>query len=235
MGTNTWTYITALGSVAFGWFLSEVGQWFRTRKEDKKIRKKVLYFLLETHFTFKKLDITPIIEIFTEKIIARYPREQQTEATKTHVESFYKQVIGNLLEDEAANNIEELEENYKKSIEDLSLVDPIIAYRLKGKNNIIEIFDYLYDYFESAKEEFPDDASEIDRESEKLIEGVKPELLNEALRGIESEILEISLNIGLVTYLKAKKIINNSKAKLSSDKIKAIDTFLDKFIMQIRN
>jgi hypothetical protein len=37
MGKIDWTYVGALFSVAFGWFLNELGQWFRTRKEDKKI------------------------------------------------------------------------------------------------------------------------------------------------------------------------------------------------------
>ena len=44
MNNAVWTYISALGSVAFGWILNELGQAFKTRREDKKVKKKVLFY-----------------------------------------------------------------------------------------------------------------------------------------------------------------------------------------------
>jgi len=28
----SWTYVSAIGSLVIGWFLNELGQWFRARK-----------------------------------------------------------------------------------------------------------------------------------------------------------------------------------------------------------
>ena len=234
MTNNIWTYISALGSVAFGWLLNEMGQWFKLRREDKRIKKRVLFYLLETLYTFKQLDTSKDIELLTEKILLRLPKESQTVEGKLYIESFYKMIIPDLAEDAAADKLEELEDSYKKSIDELSLVDPISAYRLKGKNNIIETFDQLYDYFDEAKEYFPEESNEIQNQSEKVIEILKPELLKSSILDLIIEIKKISFSIGIVTWFRINKILSSkSKKAITKERDRAanIDAFLDKVII----
>ncbi|MBL7766777.1 MAG: hypothetical protein JNJ58_11825 [Chitinophagaceae bacterium] len=233
MSNNIWTYISALGSVAFGWLLNELGQWFKTRREDKRIKKKVLFYLLETLYAFRQLDTSEDIEIIAKKVLKRLPKEAQTEEGKKYLESFYKRIIPDLAEDDVADRLEELEDSYKKSIDDLSLVDPISAYRLKGKNRIIETFDQLSNYFDKLKEHFPDESDEIQNQSDTAIEFLKPELLNAAILDLVIEIKNISLSIGLITRYRANAIINISSTRslnMNKNRMDKIDALLDKLI-----
>jgi hypothetical protein len=231
MNNNIWTYFSALGSVAFGWLLNEMGNFLKTRREDKRIKRKVLFFLFETLYTFKKLDISKELELITEKIILKLPAEAQTDEGRHYLRTMYNPIISNLVENDVSENLLELEESYKKSIEELSLVDPISAYRLKGKNRILQTFDQLYDYFEDVKQQFPEESNDIESQSEKVFEQIKPELLNNSISDLEVEIKSISLSIGIWTRIKANKILNQSTNKeIDIKRNKQIDELLDKLM-----
>lgn len=231
MNNSIWTYFSALGSVAFGWLLNETGQFLKTRREDKRIKKKVLFLLFETLYTFKKLDFSKELEIITEKILARLPKEAQTDEGKFMLKEMYKPLFSNFIESDVSDNLIELEDSYKKSIEELSLVDPITAYRLKGKNKILQTFDQLNNYFEDAKLHYPEENIEITTQGETVMEIIKPELLKTSIFDIVEEIKRIALSIGIITRIKANKIINQRKDKiLDNKKEEQIEELLNKLM-----
>jgi hypothetical protein len=120
-----WTYITALFSITFGWFLNELGQWFRARQDDKKIKKQILYNLLETNFIFNQLDTSELVELLTERVLVRIPKHEQTEEVKQYLTQLYSGLIKGLVQDNVAENIEEIEEKYSNAVYSLSTIDPI--------------------------------------------------------------------------------------------------------------
>lgn len=231
MDKINWTYVAALFSVAFGWFLNELGQWFRTRKEDRKIKKQVLFYLLETHFTFNKLDTTEITNLLTEKVLARIPKNEQTEEAKQYINQLYSGMIGSFAEENVADSLEEIEEHYTKSISELSKLDPITAYRLNGKNKIFEVFDFLHDYYDEVKEKFPNEPG-LDEKIDLTVDTIKPEILKDAVSDLEDEIKGIAFSINLWTWYRAKKTIAKTKAKIRKDDEKKIDELLNKLIPQ---
>src|SRR6476661_2405384 len=143
MKENIWAYISAVISIGFGWLLNEISQYIRGRKEDKKIKKKVLFYLLELYFTLNQLDIKPFIDVVSKKILERLPKEEQDENLKNSIAILYQQLLGNLREKETAERLIELESNYRKSLEDLSLVDPIATYKLFGETEFFKIIEVL--------------------------------------------------------------------------------------------
>lgn len=86
-------------SVAIGWLLNELGQWFRTRRDDKKIKRKILYNLLETSYIFNQLDTSKFIDMLTERIILRIPKHEQTETVKQFLNQLYSRFIGGMVQD----------------------------------------------------------------------------------------------------------------------------------------
>ncbi len=136
-----WTYLTAITSVAFGWLLNELGQWLRTRLDDKKIKKRILYNLLETNFIFNQLDTTKITELLTERVILRIPEQGQTEEIKDYLNKLYSDMINNSIENDVAKNLENIEEKFNSAVDSLATIDPVTAYRLNGKTKILETFD----------------------------------------------------------------------------------------------
>jgi hypothetical protein len=230
MENHTWTYLSALGSVAFGWLLNETGQWLKGRKDDKKIKKTVLYNLLETYHIFKRLDNADIINQITEIVFKKIPKGEQTEELKKNLFTYYNLTLQELNEDHIAEELNNLENSFTKSVDDLSKVDPIRAYRLKGKTRIINVFDWLDDYFENLKNNFPADAIEIENATDKLIDKIRPEIITGAIKDLEEEIKKISLNISLITRYKANKIIRiHNKPAREEDKAK-VEVFLNNYL-----
>ncbi len=225
-----WTYITALFSIAFGWFLNELGQWFRTRQDDKKIKRKILYNLLETNFIFNQLDTSNIVELFTERILLRIPKDEQTEEVKQYLNQLYYGIIDNLIQDNVADNLESIEEKYTNAVDNLATIDPVTAYRLNGKTKIIETFDLLEDYYEDIKQQFPNDIDQMQGAIDIATNSIKPEIIKEAIEDLEEEIRDIALSINFRTWFKAKQTLKSSKERIRKDGVKKIDELLDKLI-----
>lgn len=225
-----WTYITALFSIAFGWFLNELGQWFRTRQDDKKIKRRILYNLLETNFIFNQLDTSNIVELLTERILLRIPKHEQTEEVKQYLNQLYSGLISNLIQENVADNLESIEEKYTSAVDSLATIDPVTAYRLNGKTKIIETFDLLEDYYEEVKQQFPNDIEQMQGAIEIATNSIKPEIIKEAIEDLEEEIRDIAFSIDIRTWLKAKKTLKTSKERIRKDGAKKIDELLDKLI-----
>lgn len=222
-----WTYITALSSITFGWLLNELGQWFRTRQDDKKIKKQILYNLLETNFIFNQLDTSELVELLTERVLARIPKNEQTEEVKQYLSQHYSSVIKGILQDKVADNLEEIEEKYSSAVDSLSTIDPITAYRLKGKTKILETFGLLQDYYDNVKSQFPDDLDQIQNTIDITTKAIEPDIIKEAISDIEDEIREISFSIDIRTWYKAKQTLKTSKDRIRKDSVKKIDELLD--------
>jgi hypothetical protein len=225
-----WTYITALISITFGWFLNELGQWFRTRQDDKKIKRKILYNLLETNFIFNQLDTSNIVELLTERILLRVPKHEQTDEVKQYLNKLYSGLIDGLLQDNVADNLKSIEEKYTNAVDSLATIDPVTAYRLNGKTKIIETFDLLEDYYEEVKQQFPNDAYEMQGAIELATSSIKPEIIKEAIEDLENEIRDIAFSIDIRTWYKVKQTLKSSKDRIRKDGVKKIDELLDKLI-----
>jgi hypothetical protein len=224
-----WTYIGALFSVAFGWFLNELGQWFRTRKEDKKIKKQILYNLLETNFIFNQIDTSDITQLLTERIILRIPKNEQTAELKQYLNQLYSGIIGSLLKDAVAEKLEVIEDKYTKAVDNLATIDPITAYRLNGKTKIMQSFDLLHDYFEAVKEHLPEDEL-VQNQIALTVDTLKPEIIMEAISDLESEIKDIAFSINPWTWIKVKRTLQSSKDRIRNEGVKKMDELLDKLI-----
>lgn len=221
-----WTYIGTLLSVTFGWFLNELSQWFRTRKEDRKIKKQVLFYLLETHFTFNKLDTSEITNLLSQKVLERISKNEQPDEAKQFINQLYAGIISGFVEDNVAESLEETEEHYTKSISELSKLDPITAYQLNGKNKIFQVFNLLHDYYDKVKETLPNEPG-LNEQIKLTIETIKPEIIKDAISDLEDKIRDIALSINLWTLYRARRAVNNTKTKIRKDDEKKIDELLN--------
>jgi hypothetical protein len=227
-----WTYISALISIAFGWLLNELGQWFRTRQDDKKVKRKILYNLLETNFIFHQLDTSNIYQLLTERILLRVPKHEQTDELKQQLNKVYLGLIDGLIKDNVADNLENIEEKYTSAVDSLAAIDPVTAYRLNGKTKILETFDLLEDYYEEVKQQFPNDLDEMQDAIEAATNAIKPEFIKDALNDLEDEIRDIAFSVDIRTWFKVRKTLKYSKERLRKDDVKKIDELLDKLIPQ---
>jgi hypothetical protein len=227
MENTGWAYLSTIGSITLGWFLNELSQWFRTRKEDKKVIKRVLYNLLETYYTFNQLNTSDLINLLTDRLLIRFPVQDQSSETKDYLNKLFTEIINGFIKDDIVDRLERIEIGYTGSIEELAAVDPITAYRLNGKVRIIGTFDILQKYIKEKVTQ----SAELNIQYQDQIELIKPQIINEAINDLEDEIVAISLSINILTWIKAKNTLKNIRGRIRKDGEKKMDELLNKFLL----
>jgi hypothetical protein len=225
-----WSFISALISVAVGWFLNELSQWFRTRKDDKKAKRQVLYHLLEAHHVFKRLDVSEFIDMFIERYLLRLPQEAQTHENKQIIVNTYTPYLQSLLTQDVVKELGQLEEKYINALDSLSGIDPITAYRLNGKTNIMKVLNFLQNYNSGLPEKFPGEEELVQNQIDATMDVMGPQIIKDANRDLEDEILSISCSISFLSWYKVRKLLKKSLNKGGTDSIREIDAIIDKII-----
>lgn len=224
------TSITAILSVIVGWSLNEVGQWIKSRQEDIKIKKKILYNLLETNFILNQLDTSNISQILSERLILRIPPEEQTEQLKNEIKQLHSTLINDIIKDMVSQNLKSIETKYENAIENLATIDPMTAYRLNGKTKIMDVFDSVQLYYHQAQEQYPFEVEQMDGAIKLTTTFIDNNIIKEAQHGLEAEIKQIAFSISIRTWIKAKRTLKYLKESIKHDDIQKIDELIDNLI-----
>jgi hypothetical protein len=220
-----WTYVSALFSVAFGWCLNELSQWFRTRKDDRKIKKQILFNLLETNFILNQLNTSELVQIVTEKVFGKIPEEERTEEFKEYLFKLYTTMLNETTYKNVAENLTNIEEKYSNAVDNLASIDPITAYRLNGKTKILQVFELMMSYYNQIP--FPKNEIQIEDQIKSQIEAMKPEMIKEAISELEEEIIDIAFSIDLWTWWKTKSTLKRIKIRIKGEFEDKIDEIFD--------
>lgn len=224
-----WGFIFSAIGIALGWTLNQMGQWFRTIQEDKKNLKIVLFNLLETYFIFVRSDIDKIAHKVTEKVFEKIPQNQRTDEGKKFLKTLYLDILTNYFKPELLEKLKTVQENYQNSIKTLASIDPLTAYYLSGKTNIIELFDTMQSCFDNLKQQFPENEIEIEIGAKQFIGIVKPDIVNETLIGLEKDIRNMAWKINPYVWCKSIKAIKRLKLNANEK----LDTELDKLFNKL--
>jgi hypothetical protein len=223
-----WGFIFSAIGITIGWILNQLSQWFRTRQEDKKNLKIVLFNLLEIYFILTRSDLDKFVRKVTDKVVKKMPNEYQTEEMKNTIHKIYSEHLISHFKEQLSNEINIVQEDYHKSIQTLAAIDPLTAYYLNGNNNVMEIFDTILNVLNNVKNQFPEGHNEIELGGRKAMEIIKPEFLNDSLLSVEKDIRNIAWKINLFVWFNSIKAIKRVKVN-SNDRIdKEIDKLLDK-------
>lgn len=223
-----WGFIFSAIGILFGWTLNQMGQWFRTREEDKKNLKTVLFNLLEIYFLFIRSDFDKIIKQVTNKVFDKLPIDQRSEEGKVIIYQLYQGIATTYLKPDLIEEIKSVQENYKNAIKTLASIDPITAYYLSGKTEIMKHFDSAENWFDNMKEQFPDDEEQINFVANKAIDFIKPDILNDVLDDLEDDITNIAFKINPYVWYKSKKAIKRLKTSGNEKIDKEIDNLFER-------
>lgn len=207
-----WGFIFSLLAVAVGWFLNHLSQWWRVRIEDKRVLKEVLFNLLETHNIFLRFDMDKPLNIVTEKLVREIPNAENTEAGKTEIRKLLLHLAEPFMQKLLIDEIRNLETGYKFSIAALSKIDPLAAFYLSGKTSIIDKLNQMENWLESITQQYPEDFSISDAGKSKLMGTLKPNMIDEAIKDTEKQIISIAWKINPVVWWNTKKLMKEKKS-----------------------
>ncbi len=223
-----WGFIFSAVGVAFGWFLNQLGQWFRVRQEDKKNLKIVLFNLLETYFVFYRSDIDKYVQKVTDKVHSKIPLSEQSTEINSLMQTMYTSILTDNLKPELLNEMNSIQESYQNSIKTLATIDPLTAYYLSGRTNIIQTFDDIQKIFDSIKKDFPAEQNEIEDGANQALNILKPDIFKDSLSDLESDIKKIAWKINPYVWYRSIKAIKRLRKNSNEQLDKEIDKLFEK-------
>lgn len=223
--------IFILIGVALGWGFSQVGEYFKDKKDDKKKLKKLLFNLLEIRYLLcaelgqnKMLDkSTFLIKKRFKDIIGEDLPDDDMELRKVTRDIFKTQY-------DNSDKIILLGNNIDNILIDLSEVDPVFAYELSGQYNVKERLAKTENIMRSIEEEI----GYIPKELESVLKS--SELSNDFIEPLDQFILQLAKRISnKINKQVVEKIeIQNSIINGDNDEVeKFVDDFIDKIKLSI--
>ncbi len=139
--------ILSLIGVFVGWGLTQLTNYFNIYLNDRRTLRETLYFLLEMQHqieTIKSIDEGANSYLQTLNLsIPNFTSSQEEYDQVLHV---FRKMIIDFHNPRIQIELQELNESYDNCLLKLASVDPISAFRLKGKNKIISYLNQWNNY-----------------------------------------------------------------------------------------
>uniref|UniRef100_UPI004048FDBB hypothetical protein n=1 Tax=Fulvivirga sp. TaxID=1931237 RepID=UPI004048FDBB len=213
---ETLKFIAPFLGIFVGWFLAKRSEAARIKYEEIKHLKKSLYVLLEIRNLIhlpKRLDgFLNLLNLNLSNSFGSASDQIDSQIFKNLIETIIPSLIG-------TNTHIDLKEQFKKSIDNLSEIDPLLAYRINGKQNIQ---DYLKSWEKESQSLFESQSIE---EIQDIINHFKPIIVDEISRDIDLLIIEIA---GSISSIKEEEVISIVTERTDSEIDEEIKRLLNK-------
>jgi hypothetical protein len=212
-------FMTILGLV-IGWILNELTYLVRSRRENKRQLNAALFNLLDVRFILISTDPDRFIDSITSILKRKFPGQLPKEFDVV-VGQLLNTLFQGLVAERQMGEIKSIEKRYSESVDELSRIDPILAYSLSGKQKIYNYLEYLNDYFSKVDElaknqlqQFAEGGKEgqnWDQLRERAKKALHPGLFRVAMETVTSDIKRIAREIGIVTSYRARRVISRQE------------------------
>lgn len=236
--------VIGLSGIAISSILGSLGYFLKSRIESKKNARKVLYYLLEIRHSIRSSLVDPNESYkefceFMESSLAK----RGLPIGRADVEP----LIGPLLLAHFTNMInstkpelnERLLESYENALSELSYINPVVAYRLRGRESLQEAINHTRQYATELESTLAAHGTETLAEMEKELlnfgKKVRKDTIKEMCSEIDKDVLSVAKICGIYDYYSCRKIIrSNPKLKSSMDSPE-IHLMLDQMVAIVKN
>lgn len=222
--------IATLVSIVIGWFLNELSYHFRTCGEEKKQLKEVLFNLLEIWYLIKFTNtdfIKAPIDMLINKLNNKFPEIQKNKEVSTQLRPVIQQMAQVLMPPVVPQNIDKISERYQSTVDSLSRIDPLMAYRLTGNPEIYNYLSTIDDRLEKIKNVIESLDVSADESRLASIKTLKPIIIEKVIKIFEKDVSAISRKISILTWIKTKRKVRRTDTVILQEADKKIDEMLD--------
>lgn len=177
-------YIGPFIGVLIGWFLSRKSEKDKIKYDEQKRVKRILFILLEIRnelLQSKKMD--KYLRIYIDKVKVKFNIDESENIDSSELKLFLK---GLLMKVNGENNHFDLNNQFNECVDNLSEIDPFLAYRINGKQNIRSFIENWENETKKVLE------SENINEVENMLNHFRPKLVDEIQNDLSEIINEVT-------------------------------------------
>ncbi|SHG77176.1 hypothetical protein SAMN04488109_1766 [Chryseolinea serpens] len=221
-------------TLMIGWALSQLSDFFKVNREDRRRIKKTIFYLLEVrhqlgfltgiHKTFKAN--TPFLR---KKLATQLPSDISDEQFFQAISPLLTLIAKNrsILPEE---DLRALSSNYSKTVEGLSEIDPVLAYRLQGRQGIQNLLNNLS---ETTKQSISQLTGELGEggQFDKAMQTVSPKVISEMVNDLQDIIFQLSKKVDRPTRSATRKLLAKSENRELENR--SFEEFMNKILADI--
>ncbi|CAA0144563.1 conserved hypothetical protein [Tenacibaculum maritimum] len=192
-------YIGPFIGVFIGWILTRKNDNDKIKYSEIRQIKRSLYVLLEIRNQIaltKRMD--KYLNILTNKLNLKLNEYTEEKIEPEQFKGLLNQILPSLIGDNFQTN---LKTQFDKCIDNLSEIDPVLTFRINGKQNVQ---DYLSSWENESKNYFKMESIE---DFKSTVEHFKPKIVDEIRNDIENIILDLAELISKKEVERIKEII----------------------------
>lgn len=233
--------LIGLVGISLGAFLSGLGYFIKVRSERQKNKKTVLFYLLEIRQLIKSEYANS--EEFSNNYFKACENYLQNKgiADNTSISISLKELI----KDHFAKIINATKpsiginfiSSFEKSVELLSQDNPVLAYKLKGRQDLKNILLVQNDYIEkfNTLEEFHSEPEIIRSATSNHMIKLNHSVVEDLIKDIDTDINLLAWNCGFLTWWKCRPILKETSKPEVEFESDEITKFFDEFLSVLAN
>ena len=232
-----WQAVATIIAVLLAGALTAIGYLMRGREERRRILSVSLFHLLEVWNQLRVLSQwkpTDIVDVLFADIKRQMPSWEIPEFEKKSAGFILNSIWQPLLVDLMGKREQTTEKSFLDAIENLSKVDPLIAFRLSGnrtlKMAILSINDYLKRCETHLMATNPAELQQFQAAAKDAQEFIH----DEVLRDLEKDLRSMALRIGITMWLRTSWDLRKKRQRSMVDFQKAIRPYIAKLLPHLQ-
>lgn len=223
--------IGALAGTFSGGIIAEWRNVLQLRRESRKTLNQVLFSQLEIVYRLKRSRIEPSIRALKEILTKRFGAESNAILEMLLTQPAFVNAVTRAVGGDWPTTIDL---QYQDAVNKISEVNPLLAYRLSGRNAVAKYGEYVQGLLEAMRSTIGDGASPSDAAAMTSVKGLLEETLQaDAISDVRSDAELVARALGWNTLRKVRKLMdrpsNPSEAEFASvfdPLIKQLETLL---------
>lgn len=141
-----WTFISTILALAVGWGFTQASAWLTNRQADQRVRKEVLYFLLELYHQLISLqNLDKAGRIWIDSLLDSFgvQADETNENEREQLAGLYRPILRSGATPLLLERMAEIQEGYQACLLKLATVDPLNASLLRGQAGVLSRIDRI--------------------------------------------------------------------------------------------
>ena len=204
--------VKPMSLVLAGWLLSNIKDFWKSKKDDRSALNFCLSNLLEVRYLIQRTDVVTIADNLLVNMVKEFPELAVDGVVPPFVKKQFEHGVQLQVTDMILSRYPKIKDDYDKSLEGLKPIDPILAHRLSGRTEFANYVNQMGAYLDKI-----DPSVDNSVLKDEMLDFISPRLRSEILEATENDIKVVAKKISLFTFYRVKKELKRSQSKFDDN------------------